>query len=64
MEVAVMLKQRVTRLTDKQGRRLKTLTLRWGGNLEEVAHDTHSLHDYTAEPYRTQVRSLMARLVD
>jgi hypothetical protein len=63
MEVAVMLKQRVTRHTDEQGRRLETLALRWGGNLEEVAHDTHPLHDYTAEPYRTQVRNLMARLV-
>jgi hypothetical protein len=63
MEVAVMLKQRVTRHTDEQGRRLETLALRWGGNLEEVAHDTHPLHCYTAEPYRTQVRNLMARLV-
>jgi hypothetical protein len=63
MEAAVMLKQRVTRHTDEQGRRLETLALRWGGNLEEVAHDTHPLHDYTAEPYRTQVRNLMARLV-
>jgi hypothetical protein len=63
MEVAVMLKQRVTRHTDEQGRRLETLALRWGGNLEEVAHDTHPLHGYTAEPYRTQVRNLMARLV-
>ncbi len=58
-----MLKQRVTRHTDEQGRRLETLALRWGGNLEEVARDTHPLHDYTAEPYRTQVRNLMARLV-
>ncbi len=58
-----MLKQRVTRHTDEQGRRLETLALRWGGNLEEVAHDTHPLHDYTAEPYRTQVRNLMARFV-
>ena len=58
-----MLKQRVTRLTDEQGRRLETLTLRWGSNLEEVVHDTHPLHHYTAEPYRTQVRNLMARLV-
>jgi predicted DNA-binding protein len=33
MEVAVMLKQHVIRLTDEQGRRLETLTLRWGGNL-------------------------------
>ncbi len=56
-----MLKQRVTSLTDEQGRRPETL--RWGGNLEEIAHDTHPLHDYTAEPYRTQVRNLMARLV-
>jgi hypothetical protein len=63
MEVAVMLKQRVTRHTDEQGRRLETLTLRWGGNLEEVAHDTHPLHDYTAEPYSTQVRNLMAHIV-
>jgi len=58
-----MLKQRVTRLIDEQGRRLETLTLRWGGNLEGVAHDTHPLHEYTAEPYRTRVRNLMARLV-
>ena len=36
VEVAVMLKQRITRLTDEQGRRLETLTLCLGGNLEEL----------------------------
>ena len=58
-----MLKKHVTRLTDEQRRRLETLTLRRGGKVEEVAHDTHPLYDYTGEPYHTQARNLMARLV-
>ena len=58
-----MLKKHVTRLADEQCRRLETLTLRRGGKVEEVAKDTYPLHDYASEPYRTQVRDLLARLV-
>lgn len=46
-----MSKKYVAHLTDEQCRRLEIPTLLRGGKVEEVAHDTHPLHNYTGEPY-------------
>ena len=51
MEVATMSKQYVARFSDEQCRQLETPTVLRGGKVEEVAHDTHPLHEYTGEPY-------------